>query len=68
MSRELVGLKTPDFQGWGCSQCAWVFSPSDALKGKTIEEMKENYRLERDQAFAAHSCADHAKSKPPEAK
>jgi hypothetical protein len=67
MRRELVGLKTPGFEGWACSQCAWFFSPSDALKGKTIEEMKESYRQERDQAFVAHSCGDHPKPGPPQA-
>jgi hypothetical protein len=68
MLRELVGIKTPDFQGWACSQCAWVFNPSDALNGKTLEEMKENYKLERDQTFAAHSCAENPRPKPAEAK
>ncbi|HKN74082.1 MAG TPA: hypothetical protein VJW94_02805 [Candidatus Acidoferrum sp.] len=56
-------MKTPDFQGWACSQCAWRFDPSDAIDGNTIDEMKLHYERERDRAFASHSCPEHAKRK-----
>lgn len=63
MRRELVWVKTPDFQGWACSQCAWLFNPSDFIDGNTIDEMKQNYERERDRAFASHSCPEHVKLK-----
>jgi hypothetical protein len=63
MRRELVWIETPNFQGWTCSQCAWVFRTSDAPTGNTIEEMTQNFELHRNQDFAAHSCQEHAKSK-----
>jgi hypothetical protein len=63
MRRELVWVKTSDFQGWACSQCAWLFNPSDAIDGNTIDEMKQNYERERDRTFASHSCPEHAKLK-----
>jgi len=68
MRRELVWLKKPDFHGWSCSQCAWLFNPSDAIDGNTIDEMKQYYEVQRDKAFASHSCADHARTKSPETK
>jgi hypothetical protein len=61
MRRELVWIETSNFQGWTCSQCVWVFRTSDAPTGNTIEEMKQNFELHRDQDFALHSCQEHAK-------
>lgn len=68
MRRELEWVKISDFQGWACSQCGWLFDPSDAIDGNTIEEMKQNYERERDRAFASHFCQEHPKLKKPEAK
>jgi len=68
MRRELVWLKRPDFQGWGCSECAWLFDPSDALEGNTIHDMKENYERQRDHDFAFHSCTGFPRSKDPRAR
>jgi hypothetical protein len=65
MRRELVWVENPGFQGWACSQCAWLFNPLDALDGNTIEEMKQNYERQRDQAFAFHSCPEHPRPKNP---
>jgi hypothetical protein len=67
MRRELVWVKPSGFQGWACSQCAWLFNPLDALDGNTIEEMKQNYERQRDQTFASHSCQEHPRPKNPKA-
>jgi hypothetical protein len=63
MRRELLWVRKPGFQGWGCSECAWLFNPSDDLEGYTIHEMKENYERQRDQDFASHACSDFPRSK-----
>jgi rubredoxin len=65
MRRELVWVETPNFQGWTCSHCSWVFRTSDAPAGDTIEEMKQNFERHRDQDFASHSCQEQPKSKNP---
>jgi hypothetical protein len=63
MQRKLVWIEVPRFLGWGCSECTWVFNPSGAPIGKSLDEMKENYEQERDRAFAAHICAEFSKFK-----
>ncbi len=51
MRRKLVWVERPDFQGWACSECAWVFSPAWPLVGNTIDEMKTKFGEERDKEF-----------------
>jgi rubredoxin len=63
MQRKLVWIEEKRFQGWGCSVCAWVFNPSGAPTGKSLDEMKENYEQNRDKDFAAHVCAEYNKAK-----
>ena len=63
MQRKLVWIEELHFQGWGCSECAWVFNPSGAPMGNTLDEMKENYERRRDKDFAAHVCAEYSKAK-----
>ena len=63
MQRKLVWIEEQRFQGWGCSECAWVFNPSGAPTGKSLEEMKENYERRRDKDFAAHVCTEHPRAK-----
>jgi hypothetical protein len=58
--RELIWIEHDRFQGWGCSQCARVFSPSDVLTGNSLGEMKEIFELQRDKEFASHVCAKQA--------
>jgi len=62
MRRKLVWAERPNFQGWACSECAWVFNTSSPLVGKSIDEMKENFGQERDKGFAAHVCAEHPRA------
>ena len=63
MKRKLVWIEEQRFQGWGCSECAWVFNPSGAPTGKSLDEMKENYERQRDRDFASHHCAEHPRAK-----
>jgi len=63
MQRKLVWVEELHFQGWGCSECAWLFKPSGAPTGKSLDEMKENYERRRDKDFAAHVCTEHPKEK-----
>jgi hypothetical protein len=62
MRRKLVWAERPNFQGWGCSECAWMFNPSWPLVGKSIDEMKTNFGQERDKEFASHLCAEHPRA------
>jgi rubredoxin len=62
MRRKLVWAERPNFQGWGCSECAWVFNPSWPLDGETIDEKKTKFEEERDKEFVSHVCAEHPRS------
>ena len=68
MSRKLVWIEQQRFRGWGCSECAWVFNPSGALTGKSLDEAKRNFELQRDKEFTFHVCSDHPKNQKPEHK
>jgi hypothetical protein len=57
MRRKLVWIEEQRFQGWGCSECAWVSTPLGAPIGKSLDEMMQNYEQQRDKYFAAHVCA-----------
>jgi hypothetical protein len=60
--RKMVWAERQNFQGWACSECAWVFNPSGPLVGKSIDEMKMYYAEQRDKEFASHICADHPRT------
>jgi hypothetical protein len=60
--RKMVWAQRPNFQGWACTECAWIFNPKGALVGESIDEMKMNYELQRDEEFAAHICAEHPRA------
>jgi hypothetical protein len=62
MPRRLVWIESQNFQGFGCSECNWKFSPSGALAGDSLDEMKRKYEAERDKTFAAHTCVKHTSS------
>jgi hypothetical protein len=47
----------------GCSERAWVFSPSGAPTGKSFDEAKRNFELQRDKEFTVHVCAKHPRAK-----
>src|ERR1700693_2821553 len=54
MAREMKGVER--IQGWGCSDCAWVFVPSGPPHGNTIDEMKRNFEATRVKTFTVHVC------------
>jgi hypothetical protein len=58
--RKLVWIENQNFQGYGCSECNWVFEPASALVGGSLDGMKQGYEAQRDKEFAAHVCV-----KPP---
>ena len=65
MPRKLVWIEKQNFQGFGCSACAWVFKPAGALVGESLDEMKQKYEARRDKEFAVHVCVKHPRSTRP---
>ena len=63
MLRAQIWIEGPLFQGWGCSECAWVFSPWGPPTGNSLEEMRENYERLREKEFAIHVCVERARAK-----
>jgi hypothetical protein len=61
--RKLIWIERDRFRGWGCSECAWVFNSSGAPTGKSLDEAKRNFVLQRDNEFASHVCAKHPRAK-----
>jgi hypothetical protein len=61
MPRKLVWIENQNLQGFGCSECNWVFQTSGALLVESLDEMKQKYEAQRDKEFAAHVCVKHAK-------
>jgi hypothetical protein len=61
MSRKLVWIEQPRFQGFGCSECGWRFEPLGAPTGKSYAEMMRDFEAHRDKEFTSHICADHPK-------
>jgi hypothetical protein len=65
MPRKLVWIEKPSFQGFGCSECNWMFKPSSALLDESLDRMKEKYEAQRDKEFAAHVCVQRPGSARP---
>jgi hypothetical protein len=63
--RKLVWIEKQNLQGFGCSECNWVFNPSVAVVGESLDEMKRKYEAQRDKEFAAHVCAKHPRATNP---
>jgi len=68
MPRKLVWIENQNLQGFGCSECGWVFNPFGALVGESLDEMKQKYEAQRDKEFAAHVCAKHPRAASPKTK
>jgi hypothetical protein len=66
--RKMVWIERPDFEGWSCSECAWLFNPSDPPTGPSLEEMKQRFETQRDKEFDSHVCAVHPKPQSAKAK
>jgi rubredoxin len=60
---ELVWIDRPNFLGWGCSQCEWIFHPTDPPTGETLDAMAHNFVTLRDKEFATHVCAKYPQIK-----
>jgi rubredoxin len=64
-SRKLVRVEGPRFEGWGCSECDWVFDASGPPTGKSLDEMKRAFQIQLAEEFAAHACAGRPRVKDP---
>jgi hypothetical protein len=57
-SRTLVWVEGQNVAGWGCSECAWLFSlPACLPTGKSLDEVKRNFEMQLSEEFASHACA-----------
>jgi len=65
MSRKLVWIDQERFRGFGCSECGWRFKPAGRPPGTSLDEVMNNFELQRDKEFKSHVCADHAADKNP---
>jgi hypothetical protein len=61
--RQMIWIKTVRLETWGCSQCAWTFSPTGPPRGSDLDEMKQNFERQRDKEYTLHVCAQHPKAK-----
>jgi hypothetical protein len=68
MRHRLIWVENRKLQGFGCSECHWVFHPSGAPAGESLDEMKQKYEAQRDKEFAAHVCAEHTRAASPKTK
>ena len=64
MPRELKWIEKQDFEGFGCSQCSWVFRSTAPLNGASLGDAIIIFEGERDKAFAAHDCGNHEPREP----
>jgi hypothetical protein len=62
MLRKLARIESQNFQGFGCSECRWMFKPTGPFIGNSFDRMKRAYEAELDKEFAAHVCAQYWKS------
>jgi hypothetical protein len=54
LSRKVVWVEGESFEGWGCSECTWVFNPSGPPVGESLDEMTQNLRAQLSEEFASH--------------
>jgi rubredoxin len=62
-SRRVVWVEAQNVAGWGCSECAWVFSAAGPFADESFEELKQRFQRQLTEEFAAHDCAEHSRSK-----
>jgi hypothetical protein len=63
LSRKLVWVEGQSFEGWGCSECAWLFNFSGPLSGKSLGEMKRTFQAQLSEEFTTHACAEYPRTK-----
>ncbi len=61
--KTMIWMKSAQFEGWTCSDCAWIFNPSGPPVGNSLEDMKQDFERQRDGEFASHVCARHSRTK-----
>jgi hypothetical protein len=61
--RKFVWVDEEAFKGWGCSECDWVFNPSEPPIGKSLDEIKRNVEMQFTREFASHACAERPRVK-----
>jgi hypothetical protein len=54
--RKLIWIEKPRFQGFGCSECSWLYVPSGPPVGVSLDAMKKTYEIQRDKEFSKHVC------------
>jgi hypothetical protein len=59
--RQLKFVERPDFAGWTCSNCNWIFNIPD-LKSGSLDRLIAEAEALRDKAFASHNCSDYPTS------
>jgi hypothetical protein len=62
MARNLIFVKKPNFEGFGCSECNWVYKPDEEIAGLSLEDMMKKFEAHRDKEFAAHGCHKGART------
>ena len=65
MPRKQVWIESQKFEGFGCSECNWVFKPSGTPVDESLDDMKQKYEGQRDKEFAAHVCVKHPRATMP---
>lgn len=61
--RQMVWIETSRMWAWACSECTWTYRPSGSPRGNSLDEMKQNYKRQRDKEFASHVCAEHPRTR-----
>jgi rubredoxin len=68
MPRMMVWIEKPNLAGWGCSDCAWFFRPSEPPTEPSFEAMKQQFEAQRDKEFDRYVCAAHPKARDRQAR
>ena len=63
LSRKTVWVEGQNVAGWGCSECAWVFTPDGPPIGESLDEMERNFKAQLSEKLASHDCAAHPRVK-----
>ena len=61
MGRSLIWITYYQAQGWGCSQCEWMYPIPSLLSGS---EAKDAYDRLANTKFKDHDCTKHPRSTP----
>jgi hypothetical protein len=65
MARKLVWIENQNFEGFGCSECQWVFKSTSPFVGRSLDKMKQAYEAEHANKFAAYVCAKFPRATNP---